>query len=191
MDSKTQAEGEKRVQEILFDQLHKIGLAKPSTVTNAQFEEMKKLVCAKLAYMSPEKLAALAEDIQNDDVVIERERVPVGVKIMKMASKIQKPSTDGSPLMRAVFEDKVGREAISEGWSPELLSYLRSERRWPTGYVIKFELKKMGADNLRRLTMIEEALANGFKPSEEDLQFRQVRLAAVRKCEEISQLGAA
>lgn len=191
MDSKSQAEGERRVKEILFDQLHAIGLAKPSTVTNGQFAEMKKLVCAKLAYMTPENLAALSEAIQNDDAVIDRGRVPIGAKIVKLANKIQEPTADGSPLMRAVFADQVGKAALAEGWAPELLSYLRRERRWPTGYVINFELKKLGDEKLRRLTKIEEALANGFEPSGEDLRFRQLRLAAIGKCEELSNLGGA
>lgn len=189
MDSKSQAEGEKRVMELLFDPLHAIGLAKPSTVTNPQFAEMKKVVSAKLAYMTAENLEALAESIQNDDGVIDKGRMPIGAKIVKMANKIQEPTADGSPLMRAVFADQVGKDALRDGWAPELLGYLRRERRWPTGYVINFELKKLGDEKQRRLTKIEEALANGIEPSEEDRRFRMLRLAAIRKCEEISKLG--
>lgn len=187
MDSTAQAEGMKRVQRVLIDPLRRLGLAKPSTLTNAGFEEMIKDLCERLAYMSELNLAALAEQVSACPGGKDRDRFPIANKILGMAGDIQPPGDDASPLIRAVFGHDIGADAIAQGWAPELLSELRSTRRWPGGWVLK-QIKDKAAANIRHLKDIEGRISRGADVSSQDSGWRDRRLAVIRRCQDISEL---
>jgi hypothetical protein len=188
MDSAAQAEGEKRVLAVLIEPLERLGLAKPGTLTKVKFLEMQTDICKKLAYMSNLNLAALAEQVANDPTVKRTERFPIANRILEFAAAIQPPGDDASPLLRAVFAGQLGLDAMAAGWAPELLSHLRTDRKWPGAWAVN-QIKDKARDAVRDLNDIEAALARGENIGAMKEAWRARRLAALDKCAQISALG--
>lgn len=188
MDSTEQAMGEKRVRQLLLDPLERRGLARPSTLTKAQHEDMCRDLCQRLAYMTEANLAALEEQVAANPSGKARDRLPIGNQILEWAGQIQRPEDSASPLMRAVFGNGLGTDAILEGWAPELLHFLREKRVWPTPYMVGMIKEKADAPR-RRLVIIEERMSYGREPGPEDAAFRARRLAAMEKCRRVADLA--
>ena len=190
MDSTQQADGEKRVDLILIKPLQRRGLAKPGSLTKLQFEEMAKDLCARLAYMSELNLMALEEQAASNPGGKDRDRFPIGNRILEWAAQIQPPSDGASPLIRAVFAEQLGADALVGGWAPELLAELRKSRRWPNAYVIT-QIKQAAGDSVTRLIRCDESLARGDALPADVASWRARRLAALQKCRDIVALGQA
>ncbi|EBA11777.1 hypothetical protein [Roseobacter sp. CCS2] len=188
MDRAGQTQGEQQVIRLLVQPLQRLGLAKPSTLTIKQFDEMVAELSQKLAYMSAINLEALAEISAANAGGKDRDRFPIARNILKWAADIQPPRDDASPLIRAVFAKQLGRDAIAQGWAPELLAELRQSRRWPTDYVVKVTREK-GDDAVRQLQRMEDRLARGDGLPTEQLAWRERRLAVIARCTEIANLG--
>jgi len=116
MDSTEQASGEKRVREVLVEPLLCRGLAKPSSLTKDQFEAMIDDLCKRLAYMTGESLAALEEVVASNPGGKDKDRLPIANAILGWAAQIQPPGDDASPLIRAVFANALGADALAGGW---------------------------------------------------------------------------
>ncbi|RLL61533.1 hypothetical protein [Paenirhodobacter hankyongi] len=187
MDSAEQAAGEKRVRELLIEPLERRGLARPSSLTRAQYEEMCRDLCARLAYMTGLNLEALAEQVAANPAGKDRDRLPIANQILNWAGQIQPPREDGSPLIRAVFAADLGRRALAEGWAPELLRHLRETRLWPGSFAVE-QVRERGREADRRMRMVREAQAAGRFVSEVDRQFLERRGAAVVRCEAIAEM---
>ena len=190
MDSAAQADGEKRVKRMLVDPLLRRGLVRPSGMTKASFDEMVDDMCAKLAYMTDENLAALEEHAASLPGGKEKDRFPIANRILEWAGDFQQPGDDASPLIRAVFAHQIGKDAIAEGWAPELLKKLRDKRIWPKGYALKV-VREEADGSVRRLTILEERLAHGAELTPEEVRWRDRRRAVIAKCERIAEMGAA
>lgn len=189
MDSKEQAAREKQVQTLLIDALERRGLARPSTLTRAQYEDMCRDMCQKLAYMTDISLQALEEQVAANPAGKDRDRMPIANRILEWAGAIQPPEDGASPLMRAVFAHDLGRAAITEGWAPELLAYLRDKRMWPTPYAMS--LIKEKADPARRqMMLIEERQSYGRELTPADEAFLARRRASIEKCKRIADLAS-
>ncbi|MDN3712186.1 hypothetical protein QWZ10_10985 [Paracoccus cavernae] len=91
MNSEEQAQGEKRVMQMLVDPLKRRGLAKPSALTVAQFDEMIEGLCQRLAYMSAGSLMALEEQAAASPGGKDRDRFPIANQILQWAADIQPP----------------------------------------------------------------------------------------------------
>lgn len=188
MDSAEQVAGEKRVQALLIDPLTRLGLAKPSTVREAQFQEMLAEVKSKLAYMSAESLAALSEQVAANPDGKQGDRFPIAVKILKWAAQIQPPGDDASPLVRAVFAAQLGRDSLIGGWAPELLAEVKRIRRWPLDYGVT-QIKDRASDSVGRLRKLDDRLQRGLTLTTEEDQWRSRRLMALQKCRDIADLS--
>ncbi|MEP4037226.1 hypothetical protein [Pseudophaeobacter sp.] len=188
MEAKAQAAGERRVRDHLIDPLKRMGLAKPSSLTVAQFEAMIAELCGKLAYMSALNLQALAEQVGNMPGGKDRDRFPIAAKILGWAAEIQPPADDASPLFRAIFAHALGQRALAEGWAPELLAELRRARVWPREYDLR-QVQERAADARRRIARLEEQLRRSETLSPQDHTFRQRRAAAEVKCRRIAALA--
>ncbi|MBT2130106.1 hypothetical protein [Aliiroseovarius lamellibrachiae] len=189
MDSAKQAEGEKQVREFLIKPLMNRGLAKPSSVKKDVFEEMLKVMCQKLAYMSGGGLAALEEEVASRVAASGKDRFPIANQICEWAGAIEKPSDSASPLIRSVFSGRIGRAALAEGWGPELLDQLKDIRRWPNEFVLKL-CREKADDHIRRLRRLEGSLSESGALSPVDAKWRDGRLARLKWCEEIAAMGA-
>lgn len=188
MDSAEQAIGEKRVRSVLIDPLLRRGLAKPGSLTKAQFDDMLGDLCARLAYMSEANLAALEEQAAQRPTGKDKDRFPIANNILSWAADIQPPSDSASPLIRAVFASSVGRDALAGDWAPELLVHLRTNRMWPAAFSItKIQERANGA--VQRVADIEARRGRGAFINDGDLRFAARRAAAVVRCEEIAAMG--
>ncbi len=185
MDSTAQAEGEKRVRRLLVEPLLRRGLAKPASLTRVLFDDMIADLCARLAYMSEANLMALEEQAAGNASGKDKDRFPIANRILDWAAQIQPPGDDASPLIRAVFTNALGREALDEGWAPELLADLRKNRRWPGSYIVK-ALRESADSSVRQLRILEERLAHGGELSPDEDRWRSRRLAALAKCRDIA-----
>lgn len=184
MNSEEQAQGEKRVMQLLVDPLKRRGLAKPSALTVADFEEMVRDMCARLAYMSDASLMALEEQVAASPGGKDRDRFPIANLILQWAGEIQPPGDGASPLIRAVFAHACGQAAVAEGWAPELLYDLRKNRRWPSAWALG-TIRDGAAMNLRRYRELEGRLAREGELGRADLDWWERRNAALERCREI------
>lgn len=184
MDSAEQAEGEKRVMRVLVDPLKRRGLAKPSTLTTAGFDDMVSDMCARLAYMTEASLAALEEQVAANPGGKDRDRFPIANLILSWAADIQPPGDGASPLIRAVFGHAVGKAALEEGWAPELLFDLKKTRRWPGQWALK-TIKEGAGDAVRRLRDLDARLARGDSLAPVEAEWRDRRMAALHRCRDI------
>lgn len=190
MEAEDQKAGERRVRALLVDPLVRRGLGKPAHLTRDQFEAMQEDLCQRLAYMAPDMLAALEEHAAASPSGKDKDRFPIGNQILEWAAQFQPPEESASPLMRAVFAHRLGRDAMAEGWAPELLFHLRRVRRWPGA----FEIRKMteeGRALATRLADIEMRLARDGEVRQDEAEFRARRRAALERCAAISAAVAA
>ncbi|NIZ09296.1 hypothetical protein [Pseudooceanicola sp. HF7] len=188
MDSAEQAEGQKRVQRVLVEPLQRRGLVKPGAMTKDQFADMLRDLCARLAYMAEPNLAALEEEAAGLASGKARDRFPIAQRILERAAEIQPPGDDASPLIRAVFANPVGRDALDGGWAPELLVELRRSRRWPGGYTLS-QVRASADPAVRRLASLQGVIDRGQGLSSEESTWLQRRLDAVEKCRRIAAMG--
>lgn len=189
MDSAAQADGEKRVKQFLIEPLKRRGLAKPSTLTKAQFEDMVKDLCARLAYMTDQNLQALEEQCAGNAGGKDKDRFPIANHILDWAGHIQSPTGDGSPLVRAVFSQALGLDALAQGWAPELLGELKQSRRWPNSFVVS-RIRDRADNAIRQMRSVEERLARGHDVPANEAEWRNRRLSVIRRCQAIADLGS-
>ncbi len=190
MDAAEQKTGERQVRDRLIDPLLKRGLSKPPGLTRPMFEAMLDDLCQRLAYMDPLNLDALAEQVAANPAGKERDRLPIANRILEWAGRIEPPCDDASPLLRAVFGHALGRDALVEGWAPELLGHLRKWRKWPGGFEVR-TLREEGTAAERKLRDIEMRLARDGEVGREEDQYRQRRRAAIERCRTIAEMGGA
>ena len=189
MDSAAQANGEKRVKQFLIDPLLRRGLAKPTTLTKVQFDDMVKDLCARLAYMTDQNLQALEDQCAGNAGGKSKDRFPIANHILDWAGQIQSPEEDGSPLIRAVFSQALGLDALAQGWAPELLAELKQSRRWPNSFGVTRSRER--ADNsVRQMRSVEERLARGDDVPANETAWRDRRLSVIRRCQAIADLGS-
>lgn len=188
MDSAEQANGEKRVKQVLIDPLMRRGLAKPTSLTKAQFGDMVEDLCARLAYMTDANLMALEEQVAANAGGKDKDRFPIGQRILEWAAQIQPPGDDASPLIRAVFANQLGQDALADGWAPELLVELRGSRRWPGSWSVKI-IKDKADGAVRQMRDLDAKLARGEALAPAEDQWRSRRLTAIAKCQRIADLG--
>ncbi len=186
MNSEEQAQGEKRVMQLLVDPLKKRGLAKPSALTVADFEEMVRDMCARLAYMSDASLMALEEQVAASPGGKDRDRFPIANLILQWAADIQPPGDSASPLIRAVFAHACGQAAVAEGWAPELLAEVRKTRRWPGSYTLS-KLREGAGTAIRRLQDLEARLAREGELGPVDRDWRAQRVAVLDRCRQMGE----
>ncbi|MBY6160021.1 hypothetical protein KUV73_04015 [Mameliella alba] len=190
MDAAEQKDGEARVRRVLVDGLKRLGLAKPSSLTKAEFEEMVKDLCQRLAYMTEGSLEALTEQVAAHPGGKGRDRFPIARVILEWAAEIQPPEDSASPLLRKVFAHALGQNAIAEGWAPELLAAVKKTRRWPNLYACKM-MREEADKPIGHLRELDRRLARGEDLPEDQARWRARRLAVIDRCREISAMGAA
>lgn len=188
MDSTEQATGEKRVRQMLIDPLILRGLARPGSLTKAQFGDMVGDLCARLAYMTDANLAALEEQAAANAGGKDKDRFPIGQRILEWAAQIQPPGDDASPLIRAVFANQLGLDALAGGWAPELLLDLRASRRWPGAWAVKV-IKDKADSAIRQMRDLDAKLARGDILDHAEDQWRARRKSIIAKCEAIRDLA--
>mgnify|MGYP003113245798 CR=1 FL=1 len=188
MDAMEQKNGERRVREVLVEPLERLGLMKPAGHTKAQFEAMKEEICQRLAYMGEVNLAGLCEELAGCGGGKDRDRFPLATVVLPLAMRHQPPKGDASPLMRAVFAHAVGEAALAQGYAPELMKWLRDNRKFPGPYVIG-QIADMGRDAARRAQKLQEDSDAGRGLSDAEAAWLINRRAVIERCETARKLG--
>lgn len=188
MDEQAQKAGEKRVQELLVTPLERLGLTRPAGMTKASFEAMQNELCQRLAYMSPDGLGALAEDMAGRGGGKDRDRFPLAQRVLERARTIEMPPADASPLIRKVFAARLGGEALREGFAPELMRWLRMNRQWPSNFVVS-GLRDAARENIRRADDLRCRVDRFETLSTADRTWFDARKAAVERCVQARDLG--
>lgn len=146
-------------------------------------------LCQRLAYMTEINLAALEEQVAAAPAGKDRDRLPIANVILEWAGQIQPPVDDGSPLIRAVFANPLGQDALAGGWAPELLAEVRKVRRWPGAYVVN-QIKDRSRDAVRQMDDLDRILLRGGELPSDKARWRSARLAMIEKCRQIAGLSA-
>lgn len=188
MDDAAQAEGEKRVKELLVRPLMRRGLARPTSLTVAAFEDMTDDLCKRLAYMTDLGLEALEEMAAGQPSGKDKDRFPIGQRLLVWAGTIEPPGDSASPLIRKVFAARLGQDALDEGWAPELLAEVRKTRRWPNSFVVK-QVRDRSGDAVRQMVNLDARLARGDDVSESETRWRAQRQADLDRCRVIAALS--
>ncbi|WP_172332743.1 hypothetical protein [Mangrovicoccus sp. HB161399] len=148
-------------------------------------------ITLRLAYMSPEKLDALAEIIAANPMGPGRDRMPIPAAIVKIATRVEEPPEMASALLRGVLGSSVGARAIREGWAPELLNYLRERHSWvrsEDAYAIG-KLMEIAEPNIRRKNKLDSLILNRCAISEADERFLEGRQMAMERCQQIADMA--
>ncbi|MCD9148506.1 hypothetical protein [Pseudophaeobacter flagellatus] len=187
MEEKAQREGEKQVLSVLIEPLEALGLVRPSKATKADFELQKKELAQKLAYMSDTGLAELREWVEAHPGGKDKDRFPIALHILQKAHRIETPEAGPSPFILKVFATHhLVPEALAKGWAPELLRQVTAERGiWPGDWTCS-KLRNEGIEHARRLEDIELRMSRGEQIPPDQLAFRDRRLAAMRRCQDIA-----
>lgn len=188
MNEQEQKDGEKRVQALLIDPLERLGLLRPSGMSKAAFGAMQAELCQRLAYMTPQGLGALAVDMEGRAGGANKDRFPIATKVLERARLIEQPKADASPLIRKVFAERVGEEALRDGYAPDLMKWLRAHRTWPSPYVVG-QLRDAARDAVRRVDALSRDVANSRDIARSDQAWLDARNASVERCKHARQLG--
>lgn len=188
MDAAAQKEGERQVRSLLIEPLERLGLMKPAGLTKAAFEAMQDEICQRLAYMGALNLRGLCEELEGCGGGKDRDRFPMANVVLDRAMKHQPPVGDASPLMRAVFSHAVGAAALRDGYAPELMKWLRDNRKWPGSYVLG-QVADLGRASARRAEDLRAVLEGSDGLSGEDVNWLGRRDAVVARCQDARDLG--
>ena len=188
MDERAQKDGEKRVRHLLIDQLERLGLMRPAGMAKPAFEAMQDELCQRLAYMTADGLGALAEDMAGRGGGKERDRFPLAARVLERARVIEAPQADASPLIRKVFAARLGEAALAQGFAPELMRWLRSNRQWPSSFVVN-GIRDGARENLRRAEDLRATQGRGQELGTGDLVWLEARQAEIGRCVQARELG--
>jgi hypothetical protein len=195
MDAEQQAAGEKRVREHLIDPLLGLGLGKPTTLTKAAFETMLKTLAQMLAHASEADLFDLRERALQNPGGKDRDRFPLAARFLDWGRELAPPGQSGtgedvSPLIgRVMAHPDFGGVALDKGFAPELLAWLRVERKWPGGWTMS-KRAEAADDARRRYDDLRMKGHRGDPLCQEDRQFIAKRSAAIAECRRIAEIGA-
>lgn len=189
MDSAEQRQGEKRVMDLLIRPLLDRGLGRPRNFAKkADFDAVvEKVLCPKLAYMTPDNLKALEFQIAAHPDGKAKDQLPIPNVILQEAADIQPPGDEASPLLLAVFAAQLGFDALANDWAPELRWFLKKERRWPKSQNVD-DIKRKAHEARSKVADIRTRSDQGGVVSDHDLRWVEAREKAARICEEIRAL---
>lgn len=188
MDDAEQRAGEARVKELFIQRMEALGFMKPAGMKLDQYRVMQKEICQKLAYMTDEGLRALAEVMQGQGGGKSGDRFPIAAKVLAEANRIEQPAADASPLIRKVFASQVGADALQEGFAPELLHWLRSNRRWPNSYVLSV-MRTEARPGVTRWQDLQRREGRGEQLTAEEAGWCRRRRDVVERCKNARRLG--
>lgn len=166
MDSDALKAGKDRVQQILIAPLAARGMKRAASATLAQHEAAMEGLAARLAYMSDQNLAALAEVVESHGQGKNRDRWPSELVICGWARQLQEPPPSDSQLVTTYLRSRVGRQAHAEGWAVELYLSLKKMGLPPNRFVVA-TLKADAGNAVRRRERVEAAMRGGSAAPED------------------------
>lgn len=192
MEGQELKEGKARVRSLLIEPLERRGMDRKRSVRLEDHQAFLSSLEARLAYMTPEKLAALTEVVERHATGKLKTVWPTEVSIMNWARLLQVPPASESRLVRSYLQSGAGRAARDGGYLVELFTYLKKWGAPPNDYSMSGILAE--ADwNRSRLASIARAVENG-RASASEVQWQQRYHQTESRCLDIiksKQEGAA
>jgi len=183
MEGQELKEGKVRVRSLLIDPLERRGLERRRGVRLEDHQAFLANLEARLAYMQPDKLMALAEVVERHATGKLKTHWPTEVSIMNWARLIQVPPASESRLVRTYMQSNAGVAARDGGHLVELFGYLKKWGAPPNGYSMS-EIRKEADQNRSRLSAIKRAVANG-RATASEIRWQQTYLETEARCLDI------
>lgn len=155
--------GKAAVRAVLLDRLEGAGMMRPKRMGVEPFEAGKKFLCERLAYMSRDNLAVLADALI--DTATSNEW-PSEMVVMSLARGIQAPPPATSRALSSWLASVEGPKAVAGGYLVDLYRFIRGKLRPPTPYEMG-EVKVRATESARRVQLINEWIRAG-RGSDED-----------------------
>ncbi|SIO36693.1 hypothetical protein SAMN05444722_1700 [Rhodovulum sp. ES.010] len=169
MEGEALREGKARVRAWLVEPLEARGMVRRARVTLAEHEGALDRLAARLAYMTEDGLAALAEVVERHAEGKARNVWPAEVSICNWARRIEPPPASESRLVRSMLQSAAGRAAAEGGYAVELFLYLKKFGQPPIGDYGWHTIRREAEENARRRRRIAELAEDGaVAPSDRD-----------------------
>lgn len=125
-----------RVRKLLIEPLAEKGLNRANGATVEQHAAMTERLVRRLAYMSPEGLRMLEEQVEQLAEGKRRDRWPAEVTVVNLARRIERPPAAESRIVPSYMRSAAGRRAWEEDplLAAELLRHLLSTRLPPADW---------------------------------------------------------
>lgn len=182
--AKTEQEiGQERVTEVFIQPLDRLGLGRPKGTPVAAFEGMKRELCARLWRLDQAGLEELGEWVLQHSET-KANRWPPAALILAEAKPLLPPPWPPSDRMVAIFNHKIGRTAIANGWAPELFRRFVGAPHFPNDYSAS-QAFDQASPALARMKEIARRMDDGNEVSEGDRLWRIRRLEILEHCKRI------
>ncbi len=183
MEGQELQEGKARVRAHLIVPLERRGLERRRGVRLEDHQAFLTSLEARLAYMQPDKLIALAEVIERHATGKLKTNWPTEVSIMNWARLMQVPPASESRLVRTYMQSGAGLAARDGGYLVELFGYLKKWGAPPNGYSMS-EIRKEADHNRGKLAAIRRAVSAG-RATASEIQWQQGYLSTEARCLDI------
>lgn len=155
MDAEARKEGRTRVRQVLVARLQEAGLKPCRKQTAAAHEEMWGRLADQLAYMEPENLLTLADQVMALAEGPRHDQCPAEVTIRAVAHALQRPPFEEHRIVSSWLASVEGPVAEAGGYLVELYRWLRQHGRPPLTWDMK-KIREQAAENNRQVTLLRD-----------------------------------
>ena len=156
-DTVSAAKARARVETVLMARLRAAGYRKPRGLAQADFDVGLAALADRLAYLTPDNLATLAEAIVDTAAL---PNWPAERWVLDMAATLQRPPVQHVRVIQSWLGSVEGPKAVARGDLVPLYRFLQRHKRPPVAYEMRKIAEAASADN-HRLMIWHERLAIG------------------------------
>ncbi|SDX92032.1 hypothetical protein [Roseicitreum antarcticum] len=152
--------GKAAVRQHLIGRLTDAGLVRPKGMTVDKLSEMQGRLVGALAYMDPENLMTLAEEMMGIAGGPLRNQWPSEVIVRNHAHGLQPPPFEQPRIVSSWLASVEGPQAEAGGWLVPLYRFLRRYRRPLMPYDMR-SIRDEANEDSRQITLIKGRIARG------------------------------
>lgn len=175
--------GEARVREFFILPLERLGLGRPKGTLVAAFDGMKRELQARLWRVDEGGLHELCEWVIRHPEA-KANRWPPAALILEAAKPFLPPPWPPSDRMVAIFNHRIGRDAISEGWAPELYRAFVGVTKFPNDFSADMA-RDDASGAMARMATLDNRVEKGVEMADGDRRWREHRLQVIEHCKRI------
>lgn len=183
MEGQKLRDGKERVRVNLIAPLVRRGMVRKRGQKVEDHQKMLNSLEARLAYMSTDRLEALAEVVELHAEGPKKNIWPAEVSITNWARLLQEPPASASRLVRSYLQSEAGTAAVSGSYVVELFLHLKRYGAPPNRYSIK-TIMAQADGNRRRIRVIEGQIEDG-RATASDSAWLQGYMDTRRRCLDI------
>lgn len=183
MEGQELKDGKEQVRVHLIDPLVSRGMVRKRGQKVEDHQAMLDSLQARLAYMLPDRLQALAEVVERWAEGPKRNIWPAEVSITNWARRLQEPPTSNSKLVRTYLQSAAGDAAVSGGYLVELFWHLKKYGAPPNQYAIQTIMAD--ADQNKRKRRVIEGQREDGRATPNDTAWLQFYMETRQRCLDI------